>query len=103
MHGGSWRWGQKDYHRGIGRQFARNGVLFLSINYRLYPEVRFPEFPRDLARAIKWARDNVERFGGNKKNIFLIGHSAGAHNASLVALDKRYLEEFGGNLKWIKV
>lgn len=102
MHGGSWRWGQKDYHRGIGRQFARNGVLFLSINYRLYPEVRFPEFPRDLARAIKWARDNVERFGGNKKNIFLIGHSAGAHNASLVALDKRYLEEFGGNLKWIK-
>ena len=56
---------------GIGRQFARNGVLFLSINYRLYPEVRFPEFPRDLAcRAIKWARDNVERFGGNKKIFF---------------------------------
>lgn len=102
VHGGSWRWGQKDYHRAIGKQFARNGVVFVSINYRLYPEVRFPEFPRDLARAIFWVRQNVERFGGNKKKIFLIGHSAGAHNACLVAMDEKYLNEFGGNLNWIK-
>ena len=102
VHGGSWRWGQKDYHREIGKQFARNGVVFVSINYRLYPEVRFPEFPRDLARAIFWVRQNIKRFGGNKKNIFLIGHSAGAHIACLVAMDEKYLSEFGGNLNWIK-
>ena len=47
FHGGSWRWGQKDYHREIGKQFARKGIVFVTANYRLYPEVRFPAFPED--------------------------------------------------------
>ena len=56
IHGGSWRWGQKDYHRTIGKQFAKKGIVFLTINYRLYPNVRFPSFPEDVALSVKWAR-----------------------------------------------
>jgi len=101
-HGGSWRWGQKDYHREIGKQFARKGIVFTTINYRLYPAVRFPAFPKDVALAVKWVRENIAQFGGDRNKIFLMGHSAGAHSVSLVGLDSKYLSELGGNLDWIK-
>ncbi|MAL86497.1 MAG: hypothetical protein CMI23_09125 [Opitutae bacterium] len=101
IHGGSWRWGQKDYHRTIGKQFAKKGIVFLTINYRLYPNVRFPSFPEDVALSVKWAREKINRFGGNPEKLFLMGHSAGAHSASLVGLDDRYLKNLGGDLDWI--
>ncbi len=102
VHGGSWRWGQKDYHRSIGKQFARQGIVFLTINYRLFPDVRFPSFPQDIARSVKWVRQNISKYGGDNEKIFLMGHSAGAHCASLVGLDENYLREIGGELGWIK-
>ena len=82
FHGGSWRWGQKDYHREIGKQFARKGIVFVTANYRLYPEVRFPAFPEDVALASAWVRKNVRAHGGDGNNLFLMGHSAGAHSLS---------------------
>ena len=102
FHGGSWRWGQKDYHREIGKQFAKKGILFATANYRLYPEVRFPAFPQDVAQAVAWVRKNAVTYGGDGKNLFLMGHSAGAHSASLVALDPSYLAVWKGNPNWIR-
>lgn len=102
FHGGSWRWGQKDYHREIGKQFARKGIVFVTANYRLYPEVRFPAFPEDVALATAWVRKKVQAYGGNGKNIFLMGHSAGAHAACLVGLDPVYLKAHGGGLDWLR-
>jgi acetyl esterase/lipase len=102
FHGGSWRWGQKDYHREIGKQFAKKGILFVTANYRLYPEVRFPAFPEDVALAAAWVRKNAQAHGGDGKNLFLMGHSAGAHSACLVGLDPVYLKAQGGDLKWIR-
>jgi acetyl esterase/lipase len=102
FHGGSWRWGRKDYHREIGKQFAKKGIVFVTANYRLYPEVRFPAFPQDVARATAWVRKNASTYGGDGKNLFLMGHSAGAHSASLVALDPDYLADWKGNPNWIR-
>ena len=102
FHGGSWRWGQKDYHREIGKQFAKSGIIFATANYRLYPEVRFPAFPRDASLAVKWLRENVAKHGGDPSRIFLMGHSAGAHSMALVGLDESYLKEVGGDFSWIR-
>ena len=102
FHGGSWRWGRKDYHRTIGKQFAQAGVVFATANYRLYPEVRFPAFPEDAVLAVKWIRDNIAKYGGNPKKIFLMGHSSGAHSMALVGLDESYLKKVGGDFSWIK-
>ena len=102
VHGGSWRWGKKDYHRTIGRQLARRGILFVTVNYRLFPKVRFPVFPQDIVKSVKWVIENVVKFGGDPGKIFLMGHSAGAHSVSLVGLDSQYLKKHGGNLKWIR-
>ena len=101
-HGGSWRWGQKDYHRTIGQQFAKSGIVFTTIDYRLYPDVRFPSFPQDVALSVQWVRENISKYGGDRNKIFLMGHSAGAHSVSLVGLDSKYLQELGGDLDWIK-
>jgi acetyl esterase/lipase len=101
-HGGSWRWGQKDYHRTIGQQFAKSGIVFTTIDYRLYQDVRFPSFPQDVALSVQWVRENISKYGGDRNKIFLMGHSAGAHSVSLVGLDSTYLQELGGDLDWIK-
>jgi acetyl esterase/lipase len=70
---------------------AARGVLTVIPDYRLYPEVRFPAFMYDAASAIAWTRANAARFGGDPHRLFLMGHSAGAQIATLVALDPSYL------------
>jgi len=60
-------------------------------DYRLYPEVRFPIFVQDAALAVAWVHQNIKHHGADPQRLFLMGHSAGAHIASLLALDARYL------------
>ncbi len=64
-------------------------------DYRLYPEVKFPGWVEDAATAVKWTRSNIERLGGDTAQIWVVGHSAGAHTAVLLAVDDRYLRDAG--------
>lgn len=105
VHGGGWMWGDKRHGvRRKARLFTRAGYLFASVDYRLSPNppqledpqrVRFPAHPRDVGEAVAWLHENVARFGGDGRRMVLIGHSAGAHLAALVATSSRYLRAFG--------
>jgi acetyl esterase/lipase len=64
-------------------------------DYRLYPQVRYPDFLDDGAAAVVWTVRQIAAHGGNPKNVFLMGHSAGAYNAAMLALDPRWLERKG--------
>lgn len=64
-------------------------------DYRLYPQVHFPASMKDAAAAAAWARDNAQRFGGDPRRLFLMGHSAGGQIATLLALDASYLQAEG--------
>ena len=64
-------------------------------DYRLYPQARFPAFVDDGAAALRWTRDHVADFGGDADRLWLMGHSAGAHEAALLALDSRRLDAVG--------
>jgi acetyl esterase/lipase len=64
-------------------------------DYRLHPEVQFPAFIQDGAAAVAWAHANAARFGGDPRRLFLMGHSAGAQIATLLALDRQYLRDAG--------
>ena len=90
FHGGGWEIGDKDEYRFIAQAFASAGVTVVVPDYRLYPEVVFPEFVRDGAAAVAWTARNL---AGHP--IFLAGHSAGAHIAALLNLDERYLDKAG--------
>ncbi len=96
-HGGGWQAGKKNSTgpENFAKTMANAGILCANINYRLSPDVKHPEHARDFARAVRYVRDNISKYGGDPEKIFLSGHSAGAHLAALIALDKRYLAEAG--------
>lgn len=82
-HGGAWISGDKSEHREAGEQFAGNGIAFAAVNYRLSPEVRHPAHAEGVARAYVWLAD--QQYGYNATQIFVVGHSAGAHIAGTLA------------------
>lgn len=95
LHGGRWREGRREDYRFVGAALAARGILVLVPDYRRFPEVRFPAFVEDAARAVAWAREHAAAHGGDPDRIVLVGHSAGAHIAALLATDARYLARHG--------
>lgn len=105
IHGGGWRRGDKaNPNVGIDKAnfFVPMDYVFVSINYRLSPAVKHPAHVQDVAAAISWIHDRINQYGGDKNHIYLIGHSAGAHLAALVATNDQYLNAMGKNLSAIK-
>lgn len=95
FYGGSWQMGRKELYGFVGNALAARGIVAVLPDYRVYPEVKFPEFVRDGAAATRWTHDHVSRFGGDSASIILMGHSAGAHIAAMLALDGDYLRAEG--------
>ncbi|MFM6853926.1 MAG: alpha/beta hydrolase, partial [Sphingopyxis sp.] len=90
-HGGGWANGGREVYGFAGRAFAAQGFVTIVAGYRLGPQGRFPAMMQDVAGAVAWARANVARFGGDGNRIVLAGQSAGAHLATLAALDPQWL------------
>ena len=95
FYGGSWNSGERASYRFVAEALAARGVLMLVADYRLYPEVRYPEFLHDSALALSFGFSESARLGGNAKRVFVMGHSAGAYNAAMLALDARWLAPTG--------
>ncbi|MEZ5649589.1 MAG: alpha/beta hydrolase [Burkholderiaceae bacterium] len=91
--GGSWNRGSPEQIRFVGKALAARGHVVVLPDYRIYPEVRYPEFLQDSARAVRWAAENAYALGADPKRLVLAGHSAGAYNAAMLALDRRWLDE----------
>ncbi len=90
FYGGSWRRGDRECYRFVGQALSSQGYLTVIPDYRLYPEVQFPAFVEDGAASVDWILQNIPQ---SENGVVLIGHSAGAHLAALIALDSRYLQE----------
>ncbi len=95
FYGGSWNRGEKADYKFAGEALASRGVLTLVADYRLYPEVRYPDFLKDSALALGYGLKEAARLGGDAKRVFVMGHSAGGYNAAMLALDARWLGEIG--------
>lgn len=95
FYGGSWKNGAKEDYAFVGQALAAQGFVTVLPDYRLYPEVKFPDFLDDGAEAIAWVEANIAAYGGDPRRIVLAGHSAGAYNAMMLALDPRYLRRAG--------
>lgn len=93
FYGGSWSSGERADYKFVGEALASRGVVTVIADYRLSPEVRYPVFLQDCALAVRWARDNAQRLGASRSRLFVSGHSAGAYNAAMLALDARWLTE----------
>lgn len=102
FYGGSWDTGRRQDYGWVGQALASRGFVTVVPDYGLYPAVRYPGFLEDGAKAVRWAQDHAAEFGGDPGRIVLVGHSAGAYNAAMIALDHRYLTAVGVSPRHIK-
>ncbi len=94
-YGGGWDSGERGLYEFAGRSFANAGYLTFVFDYRLVPETRFPGFVEDTAAAIAWASRHAVDYGGDGTRVYLVGHSAGAYNMAMVALDRQFFANQG--------
>lgn len=93
IHGGGLEEGDKF----LPVELMNKGMAVVSINYRLSPKVKNPVYIDDAAAALAWTFKHIEAYGGDKKLIFITGHSAGAYLTLMLGLDKSYLAAHGVN------
>ncbi|MBL4883111.1 MAG: alpha/beta hydrolase [Planctomycetaceae bacterium] len=93
VHGGAWKYGDKADVAFIPSAFTSAGYVLVSVNYRLYPRANFRQQASDVASAVKWVKKNIEAYAGDKNQVFLMGHSAGAHLSALIGTDEQYLKK----------
>jgi len=98
-YGGSWIAGRKSEYRFVGDALAKRGIVTVLADYRLYPQVTFPLFDEDGARAVAWVEHHVRQYRGDPAHLVLMGHSAGAHTAAFLAFNHRFLRKFGADPK----
>lgn len=102
FYGGSWIQGDKDMYRFMGEALSSLDMVVVIADYRLYPQVKFPEFVMDGAETLAWVKENISQYGGDPDQVFVMGHSAGAHIAALLSFDRKYLKDVGLPNDYIK-
>ena len=96
LHGGGFWTGNREidpYLTDLFPLLKQEGIALVSIDYRLIPKAKCPAYIEDGAAGVAWTFKNIERFGGDPDKIILLGGSAGAYLASLITLDKKWLNK----------
>lgn len=102
FYGGNWNTGTRSQYGFVGKALASRGIMTVVADYRLSPQVAYPVFIEDSAQTVAWTLKHIGQYGGNTGRIFVAGHSAGAYNAAMVALDPRWLAKFGATPAQLK-
>ncbi len=97
FYGGAWSDGDRGDFRFVAEALAARGAVVVLPDYRLSPAVRYPVFVEDSARATQWALEHAAQLGADPKRVYVMGHSSGAYNAAMVALDARWLRQVGAS------
>ena len=100
IYGGAWNSGSKAVYPFVAATLARTGMVVVVPDYRVYPEVKYPDFLRDCARAVAWTQAHEPLAADMQRGsstLFLMGHSAGAYNAAMLALDPAWLRDAGAD------
>lgn len=101
-YGGGWAKGDRASYAFAGRALAKAGFLVVIPDYRKVPKVHFPAFLDDGAEAVAWVQANIARHGGDPQRVAVMGHSAGAYQAVMLALDTKRLAAVGVAPDFIK-
>ena len=94
-HGGSWNSGEKKTYNFFGNRLARRGIVAVIIEYPLAPKAKVNEMAWASAASLKWVKENIESYGGDPNQIFISGHSAGGHLATLISVREEYFDSLG--------
>ncbi|SIN83996.1 alpha/beta hydrolase [Algoriphagus halophilus] len=95
LYGGSWESGKKEIYDFLGSRMARREVVTVIADYPLSPDYQVEEMVKTAAQAVRWTKENIAKYGGSADQIFVSGHSAGAHLAAVLSTNNEYFEELG--------
>lgn len=93
IHGGNWNEGKKEIYKFLGRNFAKKDIVTVIPNYTLSPNGNYDTMAKEVAAVVEWTNANVTKYSGNPDQIFLMGHSAGAHLIALASTNPKYLQD----------
>ncbi|KAG0202808.1 hypothetical protein BGX33_009462 [Mortierella sp. NVP41] len=86
IYGGAWSSGSKQVYTLLGAQLRAMGYVAVIPDYTTFPRGRSKEMEEDVQMAIQWTQEHCETYGGDPNQIYLMGHSAGAHLCSLTVI-----------------
>ena len=96
IHGGGLDHGSKKRSADvISKYLVDRGVAFVTIDYRMYPDAKYPDYIRDAASAIAYVKKNKDEIFDGCDKLFVGGSSAGGYISMMLCFDKRYLAEVG--------
>lgn len=101
FHGGGLVNGSRKGFRHIAEQLCERGIASVSVEYRMFPDAKYPDFIEDCANAVKWVKDNIKNYG-NCEGIYVGGSSAGGYLSMMLCFDRRWLNTVGIDLGEIK-
>ena len=90
-YGGRWEFGNREDYRWFAEALARNGFVAILPDYRKYPQVKLDGFMTDAANALAWSFEHAAEYGGDLDQLFVMGHSAGAHLALMLATNAQWM------------
>lgn len=90
FHGGGLTGGDKF----LPEELKTGEYVIVAPQYGLMPEASLENCIDDAAKAVVWAIDSIGNYGGDKSKIFVSGHSAGGYLASMIGLDKKWLQKY---------
>ena len=94
FHGGGLQHGSRRVSVAVAEGFCKKGIAFASVEYRMYPDAKFPDFIEDAAESVRYMIDHIKEYGECKK-VFVGGSSAGGYLSMMLCFDKRYFEAVG--------
>lgn len=90
--GGAFVIGHRGYNAQLGLRLMDFGVITVGIDYRNFPRGQIPDMVEDVGRGVRWVFQNIHMYGGDPKNMMLVGQSAGAHLAAMLVLEHGLLQ-----------
>ncbi|CAH1795630.1 unnamed protein product [Owenia fusiformis] len=88
VYGGAWGSGNKSMYGLLAASIAdKLNAIVLCPNYCIHPQGYVDDMIQDIVDCMTWVQDDIEKFGGNKQNLILLGHSAGAHLCVMSVLE----------------
>lgn len=94
FHGGGLEKGSKFFSQHNAEQITSDGVALVSVEYRMYPEAKFPDYVYDAAASVAWVKNNMGQYG-RLKGIFVGGSSAGGYLSMMLCFAEKFYESVG--------
>ncbi len=88
IHGGYWHLLDKTMFHFLAEHFLQYNVTTVLINYPLAPHSSIHEIVNSCRKALRWIHDNIVHYNGDPMELYLLGHSAGGHLASMLLVEE---------------